>query len=110
MFVGAGPRARPYEPTEHGLPRKQNKPKRLLVISSPDKKGDADGPPSIDSARSGALGNVRSLLDEGSWPEGLDVLIVSDSYGLVEPGADEEPVPIPFARIENPDWWAGFIS
>jgi len=53
---------------------------------------------------------VRSLLDEGSWPEGLDVLIVSDSYGLVEPGADEEPVPIPFARIENPDWWAGFIS
>jgi hypothetical protein len=93
------------------LARKQNKPKRLLIISSPGKKGDADGPPDAESARTGALGTVRSLRQKGSWPGDLDLLIVSDSYGLVEPdSADGEPVPIPFTRAENPDWWAGFIA
>jgi hypothetical protein len=54
---------------------------------------------------------VRALRREGAWPEDVDLLIVSDRYGLVEAGStSEEAVPIPFTREENPKWWAGFIA
>ena len=44
-------------------------------------------------------------------PTPSSLLIISDAYGLVEPDSPAGwPVPIPFTRTENPDWWAGFIS
>ena len=91
--------------------RKQNKTRRLVVISWPSKGGAAAAPPKIDGARAGAVGAVRALQREGAWPEDVDLLIVSDRYGLVETGSGVgEAVPIPFTREENPDWWAGFIA
>ncbi len=93
------------------MAKKQNNSKRLLVISSFSPTDDADGPPDVDSARSGALAAVRALRRQGVWPEGLDLLVISDAYGLVEPDSPAGlPVPIPFTRAENPDWWAGFIT
>ncbi len=93
------------------MAKKQNDTKRLLVISSFSPTYDADGPPNVASARSGALSAVRALRRQGTWPEGLDLLVISDAYGLVEPDSPAgPPVPIPFTRAENPDWWAGFIT
>lgn len=88
----------------------QGGPRRLLILSSQSANGDIDGPPDVKRARGGALGAVRSLQKEGRWPEGLDLLVLSDAYGLVEPNAGEEPVPVPFARVENPNWWDGFVG
>ncbi|MDQ3706314.1 MAG: hypothetical protein M3437_14085 [Chloroflexota bacterium] len=85
-------------------------PRRLLILSSQSTNGDQDGPPDVKRARGGALGAVRSLQKEGRWPEGLDLLVLSDAYGLVEPAAQEEPVPVPFTRAENPNWWDGFVG
>lgn len=85
--------------------------RRLLVVSSQSSTGDQDGPPDVKRARGGALGVVRSMQKEGVWPESLDLLVLSDAYGLVEPlNASEQPVLIPFARIENGNWWEGFVA
>jgi len=93
------------------MAKKQNDSRRLLVSSSFSPTDDADGPPDVDSARSGALASVRALRRQGTWPEDLDLLVISDAYGLVEPDSPAgPPVPIPFTRAENPDWWAGFIT
>ncbi|MDQ5825397.1 MAG: hypothetical protein M3441_14485 [Chloroflexota bacterium] len=88
----------------------QGGPRRLLILSSQSTNGDQDGPPDVKRARGGALGAVRSLQKEGRWPEGLDLLVLSDAYGLVEPAAHDEPVPVPFTRAENPNWWDGFVG
>jgi hypothetical protein len=54
---------------------------------------------------------LRLLRNLGAWPDTLDLIVVSDAYGLVEPDSPAgQPVPIPFTRVENPDWWAGFIT
>ncbi|MEO8286042.1 MAG: hypothetical protein ABI670_06365 [Chloroflexota bacterium] len=90
-----------------------NKPdsRRLLVLSSPGADGDREGPPGLSTARGGILGAIRSIRKDGKWPDNLDLLIISDSYGIVEPDNPSNPAaPIPFSRSENPDWWAGFIS
>jgi hypothetical protein len=83
----------------------QENGKKLLVISSGSSTGDRDEPPALK----GALESV--LLEEGSWLDSLDVLVISDTYGLVEPNdPDNLALPVPFSRDDNPDWWAGFIS
>jgi hypothetical protein len=93
------------------MAKKQSDSKRLLVISSFSPTGDADGPPNLDSAQGGVLAEVRALHEQSTWPEDLDLLVISDTYGLVEPDSPAgAPVPIPFTRTENPDWWAGFIA
>lgn len=85
--------------------------RRLLILSSQSNSGDQDGPPDVKRARGGALGVVRSLQKEARWPEGVDLLVLSDAYGLVEPNAPgEEPVPVPFTRAENPNWWDGYVG
>lgn len=85
--------------------------RRLLVLSSQSGTGDQDGPPDVKRVRGGALGVVRAMQKEGSWPANLDLLVLSDAYGLVEPlNLDEPPVLIPFTRIENGNWWEGFIA
>lgn len=85
--------------------------KRLLVVSSEGKNGDVEGPPELGKAASGPLGAVRAMRESGEWPEGLELLIVSDYYGLVEPlNTEIEPVLVPFSRGQNPGWWADFIS
>jgi hypothetical protein len=91
------------------MPRKAAK--RLLVISSDSATGDVEGPPALAQAGSGPLGAVRALRESGAWPDGLELLIISDSYGLVEPlNEAAEAVPVPFSREQNPGWWADFIS
>jgi hypothetical protein len=86
-------------------------PRRLLIVSSQSTNGDVDGPPDVKRARGGALGAVRALQKEGRWPGDLDLLVLSDAYGLVEPNAPgEEPVPVPFTRAENPNWWDGYVG
>ena len=93
------------------MPGKETAKKRLLIISSPDALGDAVAPPALTDDPDGPLGTVRAMLDVGAWSEGLDLLVVSDSYGLVEPlDGEAEPAPVPFSRPENPDWWAGFVA
>lgn len=85
--------------------------RRLLIVSSQSSTGDQDGPPDVKRARGGALGVVRSLQKEGAWPADLDLLVLSDAYGLVEtlsPG--EPPVLIPFTRAENAGWWEGYLA
>jgi hypothetical protein len=79
--------------------------RRLLLLSS------EDGLPDLKRARSGALGAIRSLQKNGKWPEDLDLLVVSDTYGLVEPVyTDEPPLLIPFSLAENREWWISFIT
>lgn len=91
------------------MPRKPAK--KLLVVSSESATGDAEGPPELNKAVSGPLGSVRAMHDSAAWPAGLELVIVSDSYGLVEPLNEAvEPVPVPFSREQNPGWWADFIS
>lgn len=91
------------------MPRKPAK--RLLIVSSESSTGDVDGPPELKNAGSGPLGSVRAMHDSGDWPAGLELIIISDSYGLVEPlNPAAEPVPVPFSREQNPGWWADFIS
>jgi hypothetical protein len=86
-------------------------PRRLLIVSSQSTNGDVDGPPDVKRARGGALGAVRALQKEGRWPGDLDLLVLSDAYGLVEPNTPgEEPVPVPFTRAENPNWWDGYVG
>lgn len=86
-------------------------PRRLLILSSQSTNGDLDGPPDLKRARGGALGAARALQKEARWPEGLDLLLLSDAYGLVEPTLpNEEPVPVPFTRAENPNWWDGYVG
>jgi hypothetical protein len=93
------------------MPKKQTDSKRLLVISSFSPTGDADGPPDVDSAGAGVLAAVRALREERDWPEDVDLLVISDAYGLVEPDSSAgPPMPIPFTRVENPEWWAGFVT
>jgi hypothetical protein len=93
------------------LPGQEAATKRLLVISSPDAFGDANTPPSLTDDPEGPLGTVRAMLDVGAWSDGLDLVVVSDSYGLVEPLNESVPsAPVPFSRPENPDWWAGFVA
>lgn len=85
--------------------------RRILLVSSQSASGDQDGPPDLKRARSGALGAVRALQKEGLWPDNLDLLVISDAYGLapiLDPG--EPPVPLPFTRTENSGWWDGFIT
>lgn len=85
--------------------------RRLLILSSQSNTGDHDGPPDVKRARGGALGAVRTLQKDGRWPAGLDLLVLSDAYGLVEPlSSEDEPVPVPFTRVENPNWWDGFVG
>ncbi|HEX9988281.1 MAG TPA: hypothetical protein VGE45_07375 [Chloroflexia bacterium] len=79
---------------------------RKLVLLSSD-----DGLPDLKRARSGALGAIRSLQKGGKWPDDLDLLVVSDTYGLVEPiYTDEPPLLIPFSLAENTNWWIDFIT
>jgi hypothetical protein len=79
--------------------------RRLLLLSS------EDGLPDLKRARSGALGAIRSLQRSGKWPDDLDLLVVSDTYGLVEPVyTDEPPLLIPFSLAENTNWWVDFIT
>lgn len=85
--------------------------RRLLIVSSQNSTGDQDGPPDVKRARGGALGVVRSLQKEGTWPSDLDLLVLSDAYGLVEPlSPGEPPVLIPFTRAENAGWWEGYLA
>src|SRR6476469_5573245 len=91
------------------MPRKPAK--KLLVVSSESGTGDAEGPPELKKAASGPLGSVRALHESAAWPAGLELVIVSDSYGLVEPLNEAvEPVPVPFSRQQNPGWWADFVT
>jgi len=93
------------------MAKKQNDSKRLLVISSFSPTGDADGPPGLDSAGRGVLADLAALRQERDWPEDVDLLVISDAYGLVEPDSPAgPPMPIPFTRSENPDWWSGFVT
>ena len=93
------------------MPGQEAAKKRLLIISSPNAFGDVGAPPSLTDDPDGPLGTVRAMLDVGAWSDGLDLVVVSDSYGLVEPLDDvAEPAPLPFSRPENPDWWAGFVA
>src|SRR5690349_15547082 len=91
------------------MPRKPAK--KLLIVSSESTTGDAEGPPELKKAASGPLGSVRAMHESAIWPAGLELVIISDSYGLVEPlNESAEPVPVPFSREQNPGWWADFIS
>jgi hypothetical protein len=85
--------------------------RRLLILSSQSDGNGQDGLPDLKRARSGALGAIRSLQKSGKWPEDLDLLVVSDTYGLVEPVyTDEPPLLIPFSLAENTNWWIDFIT
>ncbi|HST05899.1 MAG TPA: hypothetical protein VLQ48_14355 [Chloroflexia bacterium] len=91
------------------MARKQAK--RLLVVSSESGMEVSGGPPELGRAGSGPLGAVRAVHERGEWPGGLDLLVVSDIFGLVDLlNPEEVAVPIPFSRPENPGWWADFVG
>lgn len=91
------------------MARKQAK--KLLVVSSESGMEVAGGPPELGRAGSGPLGAVRAVHERGDWPADLDLFVVSDVFGLVEPlNPAAVAVPIPFSRAENPGWWADFVG
>src|SRR2546421_6537643 len=56
----------------------------LIIACSQRKRSDVDLLPAIDRYDGGNYRLLRKAQREGNWPNGLNVLILSAKYGLIE--------------------------